>query len=119
MPPDELQGLVAAAKSHQFVDPIEFARIVFEHSGVAAAAPKEEGSYRDVSSPAFERFVLAAIPVLARALEVNPDETRVLQWFNNERIKPFAARTPAEIVASGMDRELLVYLESIDAGSSG
>jgi hypothetical protein len=91
-----------------------------------------------VDADAFERVVLAgntpldherpipsechlsaAVHVLGRALEVNPDEAAVLRWFGQERIADFGRMTPLEIVTTGRADALFAYLDSVEAGSSG
>jgi hypothetical protein len=75
--------------------------------------------------PDHERQILAegdlsaAVQVLGRALEVNPDEAAVLRWFGQERIADFGRMTPLEIVHTGRADALCMYLDSVEAGSSG
>jgi hypothetical protein len=61
----------------------------------------------------------AATRVLERALELNPDETKVLRWFTSEPLKPFGMKTPAELIVAGKAGLVLDYIESISSGSSG
>jgi hypothetical protein len=116
-----LQALIDSARMFGRVDPSAFARIVLrsdERLATLAGVPVHAVK-NDTSAPAIQGFVLGAIAVLEEALIINPDESRVLYWFNQERLGTFAMKTPAEIVASGDADSLIQYVESLDAGFVG
>ena len=60
-----------------------------------------------------------AVRVLARALELNPDELVVLRWFTAEALPLFGVKTPAELTIEGKVEAVLNYIDSIADGSSG
>lgn len=110
MRPNSLSELLAGDADHG-VSPEDFTRVVF--------GPVDQDELTEGLPPPHPQYVRDAILVLRKALEVNPDERRVLEWFLGEHLSDFGMATPKDVVASGRVTALLAYLESIESGSGG
>jgi len=108
-PTSTLSDFLEASRLKGQVNPDDFNRVV-----LAGHSPPDHE--RQIPS---EGHLSAAVQVLGRALEVNPDEAAVLRWFGQERIADFGRMTPLEIVTTGRADALILYLDSVEAGSSG
>ena len=103
---ETLRGLLDAARLAGQVDPGDFHRIVRLSGGPTPQLPAGVD-------------LLAAVRVLDRALELNPDEAMVLSWFWTGRLNDFGSKTPVEIISAGDSDAILSYIGSIESGSSG
>ena len=90
-PTGNLRGFLDARRRTGRVDSEDFERVVLDDNGP---------SISKLETPS-EGDLPAAVQVLGRALELNPDEATV------------------EIVASGRADAVLAYIDSVEAGSSG
>ena len=103
------------------VEPATFANIVFAPNDrlavLAMGTSVPQGT--SLEEGAVKNYMRSTTAILASALKINPDESRVLRWFNHERLSDFNLSTPAEIVAQGRSDALLLYIQSLDAGSTG
>ena len=121
MTTESLRALLESARTSGVVDASMFARIVFPGdrrlmslSGISIDRMKLEPA---VSTS--EDFWRGAVAVLEEAMTINPDESRVLQWFNEQPLVDFSMKRPAEIVADGQTEALLEYVRSLESGSTG
>ena len=116
-----VRALIDSARMFGRVDPSAFASIVLlsdERLATLAGVPLDAVK-NDPSAPAIQDFVLGAIAALEEAMIINPDESRVLQWFNSERLDTFAMKTPAEVVADAQGDALVQFIRSLESGSTG
>ena len=51
----------------------------------------------------------ASLHVLRRALDLNPDASTVVKWFNTSKLEPFGFKTPAEMVSGGQSGAMQLY----------
>lgn len=116
-----LKELLESASIGGVVDGEAFAEVVFDpyvRLSIIAENSHTAGN-ADFRSAAVQDYVRMAAEVLTNAFRINPDESRVLRWFNHERLKDFGSSTPAEIVVVGRSDALIAYVESLGAGASG
>jgi hypothetical protein len=64
---------------------------------------------QDVRKMELNRFAADTLAILSHALEINPDEAVVIDWFKNLPLPDFQNKTPAGLVAAG-EAETLTHL---------
>lgn len=121
MSDESLRTLLDSAQTSDSVDSSVFARVVFRNDPrlLALSGIPTDRTTRELQTPASSDFVRDAIAVLEEAMKINPDETRVLSWFNQQPLRDFSMRTPIEMIVDGQVDALLQYVQSLEAGSAG
>lgn len=115
-----LKEFLDAARERGRMDSEEFARIVFDPADrLEALAVKTSNASKAEKLAATQAYAQAAASILARALELHPDESLVFRWFNHEHLQDFGRMTPAEMISAGQSDVLFKYIESLDSGSTG
>lgn len=112
----DLQALVLAARLRGEVQWEEFTKIVFDDSSQLARLAGDSPLARpeEADRQAILIYVAGALDVLEQAMKSDPDERRVLRWFTGKKLRAFAMKTPAEVVASGGAAALVDYIQVID-----
>jgi hypothetical protein len=119
MPVNSLSELLIAYRIGQTIEPETFKRIVFPMTAFRASAQEDEDEMTAGLLLPHLQEIQEAMRVLDKAMDVNPDEVQVLDWFRRQKL-PFASSpTPAELVAAGHTNVVLQYLDSIESGASG
>lgn len=63
-----------------------------------------------------QHFSSEALRVIYAVTRLSGDIERALLWFQNERLQPFAHKTAEQLVKEGRTDDLLVFIESLEAG---
>jgi hypothetical protein len=112
-----LRKILAVSRDRGRLDLVQFAQVVFNSEDrLDALALKTTNASKVANLASRQAYVDSAVAVLARALELNPDELLVLRWFYHERLQDFGLLTPAEMISRGQTDAVLKYFESLDSG---
>ena len=92
--------------------------------GAPVAAANQAGVHRNTLSRAphslsVQRFLREAVRVIRAATDLGGDVNKALFWYRNEPLRPFGYKTPECLVAEGRSEDLLRYVISLEAGSTG
>lgn len=104
-----------------FISPDRFARRWgVSQSGLARLAGVHRNTVRqNPGSDQLQERMRAMIKVVTSAAEITGDVDKALYWFQNEPIRDYRGRTPAELVADGEAEAVLAYLEDLKNGATG
>lgn len=104
-----------------WISPALFAkRMNWEQQQLATLAHVHRNTVsRMPSSPGLQKYLKDAIRVLAATADLSGDTDRALFWFQNHPIPAFDYQTADILVSQGRTNDVIDYIESLQAGSSG
>lgn len=74
---------------------------------------------RAPASESVQRFLREALRVIRAATDLSGDVEKALFWYRNEPLQPFGYKTAEQLVSEGRTDDLLRYIASLEAGSTG
>ena len=104
-----------------WISPTRFAeRLHLEQQQLASLAHVHRNTLsRMPSSANLQKYLKDAIRVLAAAADQSGDTQHALFWFQNHPLADFDYQTPDVLVSQGRANDVIDYIESLQAGSSG
>jgi len=104
-----------------WISPTRFAeRLNLEQQQLATLAHVHRNTVsRMPSSANLQKYLKDAIRVLAAATDQSGDTQQALFWFQNHPLPDFDYQTPDVLVSQGRVGDVINYIESLQAGSTG
>ncbi len=76
-------------------------------------------SFRNPRSNGVQNALREIIRILSMAEDLCGDTAKALFWFNNEPLRDYRNKTPAELCADGQQRAVIAFLAEIEHGANG